>query len=276
MLIVFFLGGPFLRRQDNHHTFAIHAGQLLSGSVLFQFFQEAKQQEFPAVFKYDGAAPELDIRFYLVAVGQEIFGVSHLEFKIVVARLRTKTDLFEFHLGGVRLHLLLFFPFLVKELVIVGDANNRGDRIRGNFHQIEFYILRPFQDFGRRKNTTFYRLANHLADFSQIVAHEAHLWDTNKVVDTVFRRLLATGKRWARSLRTWAGRAWSGRTRAATDWRSWAAGATTGGAATTVVAATGWAVAATAWRIGSGWLKCQMRTCFGEQSIFSCRKVPFG
>ena len=235
-LTFLFLPRAFFRCNNYHHTFPVHAGELFWCAEFLQFFQEAQQQEFAAVFKHNRAAPELNVGFYFIPFGKEIFGVAELELEIVLAGFRAEADFFELLFHRVGLHLLFLFSFLVEEFVVVHNAGHRRIGIWRNFNQIKFYFFGPTQELRSCIYAGLYLLADGGSDFFQVVANEAQFRNPDMLIDTMFCLLLPGRKRASDATAT------CGSVRTTT-------GATTGPVRTAAATGSVWAAAAT----GTAW-----------------------
>ena len=99
-----------------------------------------------------------------------------LEVVVMVIRLGSETNLLDFLLLLVRLHLFLLFLLRVEELLVVDDSADRRVGGRCYLDEIEILLIRNAHSLLKRVDTLLY-----------IVADKAHLEHTaNLVINTVW------------------------------------------------------------------------------------------
>ena len=100
------------------HSSALQARQSLGSAQLFQLFEETKENQFATVFKNDGTALELYIRFYFGAFFKEALRMAYFELKVMIVGIGAESDFFDDCFGRLGLDLFLFFLYVFFTLLL--------------------------------------------------------------------------------------------------------------------------------------------------------------
>lgn len=175
------------RSQCHHHPLAFELRKLLHLAELFQLLRKTQQQDFALLLKHNRTAAEHYIRTHLATFFEKLHGVIFLEVKIVVIRMRTKTNLLYNNFRRFGFQFLLFLFLIVQELLVINNAANRRLGIRCNFYQVETGFFRNFKRFFERE----YALLN-------VFTYYTYLCRTDFLIDLVriflFRRTETAGR----------------------------------------------------------------------------------
>ncbi len=96
------------------------------------------------------ATPEAQSHFDLVALGNELTKLAHLDIKVVLVGLRAQFDLFDLNLTLLALRFVQALGFLKLEFAVIHDSANGRLRGRRNFHQVQISIFCHHHRFAKR------------------------------------------------------------------------------------------------------------------------------
>src|SRR5690625_7035656 len=92
----------------------------------------------------------------------------------MIIRIGPKTNFFDHCPCSPAFDLFFLFLLVVEELIVIDDPDDRWIRFGCDLYQIQPHLIGPVPyDIGT-KNTTFYRLAIHYAQFIQIVTYHTN------------------------------------------------------------------------------------------------------
>lgn len=158
------------------HSLAFEVRHIVGFAVFLEVCGEACEEQLALLLEDDGPSTEEDIRLHFVAVFEELDGMFELEVVVMVIRLGSETNLLDFLLLLVRLHLFLLFLLRVEELLVVDNSADRRVSGRCYLDEIEILLIRNAHSLLKRVDTLLY-----------IVADKAHLEHTaNLVINTVW------------------------------------------------------------------------------------------
>ena len=129
----------------------------------------------------DRAPLEENVRLDLSAVLQKLYRVTQFKIVVMVIRLRSESNLFNYNLSS--LCFKLFFPLLllVKELLIINNPTNRRRSVRRDLNKVEFLLIRYL-------TSLFYRIYPRLYVFT----YQTNLFNANLFVNSVGQLLRAS------------------------------------------------------------------------------------
>ena len=90
-----------------------------------------------------------------LTLDQELLGVLELELEVVLVRVGAEADFLDDNLRSVGFHLLRFLALLVKVLLVVQNLAYGRIGLGGDFHQVQFLLLRHGQGLGEGVDTLF-------------------------------------------------------------------------------------------------------------------------
>src|SRR5690606_34524886 len=122
------------RRYGKEHPFPFQFRQQFYFAVLFQRLCKTKQQDFPLLLVYDGAALEMNVGPYLLAGLQKLDGMFEFKLKVMFIGIGPEADFLDNRLLGIGFNLLLLFLLLVDKLAVVDYPADRRNRFWRNFH----------------------------------------------------------------------------------------------------------------------------------------------
>lgn len=176
--LLFLFGGD----HDDHPP-SFQLGQTFGDPVFLQFLQHFEEEQFTALFKDDGTAPEMDVGFDLGSLFEEFLGVFYFELKVMFIGIGTEADLFNDGFGGIGLDLLFLFPLIVEEFIELNDPADRWICVGGDHDKILTHLFRPIPNHAGRVDAGFNFLAGYSTYFIEVVPDETDIRYPNICVD---------------------------------------------------------------------------------------------
>ncbi len=151
---------------DQHdHLAAFHLWKVLDLAMLFDVFCDALKQLTTKVLVRHLASAEAQGDLYLVAIGQKLEHIAHLDVIVTAVRIWAELDLFDLNdlllLTGFGFTLLRF----VLKLAKVHDFANRRIGIWRDFDQVEPCLVSHFHGTTRSNNSDVLAICADQADF---------------------------------------------------------------------------------------------------------------